>query len=239
MEILMMMVMLIIAFFVAFLIVVPRFVQVPPNRALIVFGRKTGQGKGYRILTSGGTIIWPFIESYDWLNVEVRTLDINLHDVVTKEKILLEIEAVAQVQIDKTPEALETAAMMLMGREQDEIDYIAQRWLEGHVRGICANLTVEQINADRYQVSSSIQDVAVKDLKNVGLNVVSFTIRDLMDKEGDNRLLVESIRMVDRHIRSKGPTGQDGFMDMLEKAGTKKEDIERIEKIIQPPVENP
>ncbi len=173
----------VLAFFAIFYIVATRFKTVPPNRALVVYGKKTGK-KGYYITTSGGKVILPIVQRYGWLNLEISTLDINVYDVVTKEGVMLDVEAVTQVQIDKKNEALETAANMLLDKSTKDIEYVAQRSLEGHVRGVCATLTIEQINSDRDSVSRSILEVAVKDLENMGLNVVSFTIRDINDKVG-------------------------------------------------------
>jgi len=168
-----------------FLVYASRYMRVPPNKAMVVFGRKFKDEKGgMKILTSGGKFIMPIIESWAWLDLGVRTLDIEVHDVVTQEGVMLDVEAVTQIQIDPQEDALKTAAVMLLNKSSDEIDYVAQKSLEGHVRGVCATLTVEQINSDRDAVSSRILKVAVEDLKNMGLNVVSFTIRDLRDQVG-------------------------------------------------------
>jgi len=174
----------VIAFFAIVYIIATRYKTVPPNQALVVYGARTKAGDGSDIHVAGGTIIWPIIQHYQWLDLEIRTLDIKITDVVTKEGVMLNVEAVTQVQIDPKQDSLKTAANMLLEKDQAEIDYLSQKSLEGHVRGVCATLTIEQINSDRDSVSRSIQDVASSDLKNMGLNVVSFTIRDISDRVG-------------------------------------------------------
>jgi flotillin len=161
-----------------------RYVLVPPNKAMVVFGRKSKGGKGVQIRTGGGKFVMPIIESWSWLDLGITTLNISVTDVVTKEGVMLDVEAVTQTQIDPQEDSLQTASVMLLTKTSDEIEYVAKKTLEGHVRGVCATLTIEQINADRAAVSEQILKVAVEDLRNMGLNVVSFTIRDLMDKVG-------------------------------------------------------
>ena len=161
-----------------------RYIKVPPNKAMVVYGRGDKSGGGLQILTSGGKLIWPIIESWSWLDLGITTLPINVTEVVTDKGVMLNVDAVTQTQIDPQETSLRTAAVMLLNKSQEEIEYVAQKTLEGHVRGVCATLTIEQINADRAIVAEKILKVAVEDLKNMGLTVVSFTIRDLKDNVG-------------------------------------------------------
>ena len=179
-----MIVIVIILIIIMVLALASRYVKVPPNKAMVVFGHKFKGDEGVQILTGGGKFIIPIIESWSWLDLGITTLNISVTDVVTKEGVMLDVEAVTQTQIDPQEDALKTAAVMLLNKTNDEIEYVAKKTLEGHVRGVCATLTIEQINADRAAVSEEILKVAVGDLRNMGLNVVSFTIRDLMDKVG-------------------------------------------------------
>ena len=161
-----------------------RYIKVPPNKAMVVYGHKFKEKEGMSIRTGGGKWVIPIIESWAWLDLGITTLNIHVTDVVTKEGVMLDVEAVTQTQIDPQEDSLKTAAVMLLQKTAEEIEYVSQKTLEGHVRGVCATLTVEQINMDRAAISELILKVAVEDLKNMGLNVVSFTIRDLKDQVG-------------------------------------------------------
>lgn len=184
MGLLTMIILFMIIIIIAIMAGASRYIKVPPNKAMVVYGRRFKGNKGVEIHIGGGKFILPIIESWKWLDLGITTLNISVTDVVTKEGVMLDVEAVTQTQIDPQEESLETASVMLLSKTNDEIEYISKRTLEGHVRGVCATLTVEQINADRAAVSEEILKVAVGDLRNMGLNVVSFTIRDLMDKVG-------------------------------------------------------
>jgi len=160
-----------------------RYRRVPPDAAMVVFGKKY-EKIGFKIVKGGGKFIIPIVEEVALLPLDVRTLDISVKSVVTLQGVQMDVEAVAQVKISSDENLLKTAAEQLLHKSADEINYVATRSLEGHVRGVCARLSVEDINADRNKVASEIQDVAVEDLKNMGMDVVSFTIRDLEDKVG-------------------------------------------------------
>lgn len=178
MTIMLMIMMMMIIFALA-----SRYVKVPPNKAMIVFGRRYGQGEGLQIYTSGGKFMLPIVESWSWLDLSITSMSISIRDIVSMKGTLIDIDATAQFQIDPQEDSLKTAAVMLLNKNPDEIEYVAKKTIEGHFRGICATLTYEQIHVDRMEVSEHIIAVAVRDLKNMGLNIVSLTIRD-MKKSG-------------------------------------------------------
>ncbi len=155
-----------------------RYVKVPPNKAMVVFGARTRDGSGMKIYTSGGKFILPIIESWSWLDLCITTLDLTIREIQTDDRKSIDIEVVVQAQIDPTEDTLKTAAVMLLKKSAEEVEYVVKNTIEGHVRGVCITLTLDQIRADRCMVSEEIHAVAVKDLRNMGLNIVSLTIRD-------------------------------------------------------------
>lgn len=56
--------------------------------------------------------------------------------------------------------------------------------LEGHLRSILGSMTVEEIYQNRDKFSQSVQEVASVDLAKMGLVIVSFTIKEVRDKNG-------------------------------------------------------
>ncbi len=164
-----------------------RYKKVPPDRAMVVYGRKQIGKKGYQVISGGAKFIVPIIESYEFLPLDVRTLDVNVNDIVTdvaRSGAKVNIKTVAQVKVSSDPATMDTAAEHLLHKSDSEINEIAMKTLEGHVRGVCATLTVELINSDRDAISSQIQTMAAADLKNMGIDIRSFVIRDLEDEHG-------------------------------------------------------
>ncbi|MCK4267140.1 MAG: hypothetical protein KAX31_07645 [Thermoplasmata archaeon] len=171
-----------------FLIYASRYKKVPPDKAMVVYGRKIKKGRrGYQVISGGGKFIMPVIESYEFLPLDVRTLDVNVRDIVTdvvSSGAKVNVKAVTQVKVSSDKASLDTAAEHLLHKSDPEINEIAMKTLEGHVRSVCATMTIEQINSDRDIISNKIQNMAAKDLMNMGIEIRSFVIRDLEDEHG-------------------------------------------------------
>src|SRR5207249_3348872 len=166
-----------------------RYKKVPPNMAMVVYGRrqKAMGGRGYQVKSGGAKFIVPIFESVEWLRLDVRTLDLVVTDIVTDVKrsgAKINIKAVAQVKISSDEATLNTAAENLLGKTEQQVDEIALKTLEGHVRGVCATLTVEEVNSDRDAIASKILGMAGNDLRNMGIEIRSFVIKEIEDAQG-------------------------------------------------------
>ncbi len=170
------------------LIYASRYKRVPPDKAMVVYGKGVKRGsRGYSVVSGGGKFIVPVLQGYDYLPLDVRTLEITVTDIVTDVKTSgaqMNTKAVTQVKIASDEASLYTAAEQLLHKTDREINDIAQKTLEGHVRGICATMTIEAINSDRDAVATAIQSQAAKDLRNMGIEIRSFVIRDIEDQFG-------------------------------------------------------
>ncbi len=180
-----------IVFFVLILAVAKRYKKVGPNQVMIISGRKhrvTGKGPedttGFRIRKGGGAFVFPLLERVDVLGLEVMTLDFTTPEVYTKPGVPIVVDGVAQVKIRGDESSIRTAAEQFLGKSVDEIKQIALQTVEGHLRGIIGTLTVEEIYRNRDQFAGSVQEVAVADLANMGLQIVSFTLKDIRDSHG-------------------------------------------------------
>ncbi|MFH1572651.1 MAG: SPFH domain-containing protein, partial [Acidobacteriota bacterium] len=126
----------------------------------------------------------PLIEKVDLLSLEIITLDITTPEVYTKPGVPIIVDGVAQVKVGGDEPSIRTAAEQFLGKSAEEIKDIALQTVEGHLRAIIGTLTVEEIYKNRDQFASSVQDVAVSDLANMGLKIVSFTLKDIRDNHG-------------------------------------------------------
>lgn len=169
-----------------------RYQKVPPNIALIVSGRAhyrvnptTGQKErvGYRIVRGGATFIWPVLERADKLSLEVMTLDIATPRVYTSQGVPVTVDGIAQVKVKSDEISIATAAEQFLSKNVTEIKQVALQTLEGHLRGIVGTLTVEEIYKDRDRFAQRVQEVSAGDMANMGLGIVSFTIKDIKDDQ--------------------------------------------------------
>ena len=55
---------------------------------------------------------------------------------------------------------------------------------QGHQRSIMGNMTVEEIYQDRKKFAKNVFEVASSDLIQMGITVVSYTLKDVKDSEG-------------------------------------------------------
>ena len=88
------------------MVLASRYVKVPPNKAMVVFGHRFQGGEGIMILTGGGRFIMPIIESWEWLDLSILTLNLKVDEIVTRDLKLVNLECVAQVQIDPSEDGL-------------------------------------------------------------------------------------------------------------------------------------
>lgn len=176
--------------FVLFLLIsvfVNRYVKVGPDEALIVSGRKkrlsNGQEVGFRIVRGGATFVIPVLEVAKTISLGIMPLDVN-SSAYTSQGVQVTVDGVAQVKIDSSEEAIATAAEQFLSLKEEEIKNIGTQTLEGHLRSIVGNLTVEEINQNRDVFAQKVQELAAGDLANMGLRIISFTIREIKDTNG-------------------------------------------------------
>ncbi|MEM7112518.1 MAG: SPFH domain-containing protein [Chloroflexota bacterium] len=162
-----------------------RVKKVGPNQALVISGRDSGQGtEKYRIITGGRAFIWPILERVDFLSLEIVTIDTTTADVPTSQGVPVTVDGVAQIKIGSDEVSIKTAAIQFLSKTQDEIQHIAHETLAGHLRAIVGTLTVEQLYRDREKFAQEVQATSGDDMASMGLEIVSFVIKDITDDEG-------------------------------------------------------
>jgi flotillin len=168
-----------------FWLLLTRYRKVGPNEALIVSGARGEKGRGFRIVRGGGTFVFPFIEEARTLSLEVITLHIHTPEVYTLRGVPVQVDGIAQIKIDSSDDSLiATAAEQFLGRSQEDVQNVALQTIEGHLRAILGTMEVEQIYMDREQFAANVAKVSASDTKNMGLKIVSFTLRDIKDSHG-------------------------------------------------------
>jgi flotillin len=169
-----------------------RYTKVGPNEVLIVSGRQhrvTGADgrtsvRGFRVVKGGGTFIIPVIEKADVLSLELLTIDVQTPEVYTSKGVPVKVDGVAQIKVKGDDVSIATASEQFLSKKTEDIMNIAMQTLEGHLRAILGTMTVEEIYQNRDAFAAKVQEVAAGDMANMGLTIVSFTIRDIRDTQG-------------------------------------------------------
>jgi flotillin len=167
-----------------------RVKKVGPNQVLIISGRGERQREAgqiqsrFRIVTGGRSFVWPVLERVDDLSLEIMTIEITTPDVPTVQGVPVTVDGVAQVKIGSDEGAIRTAAIQFLSKSISEITHVAHETLAGHLRAILGTLTVEELYRDREAFAQKVQEVSGDDMDSMGLEIVSFTIKDISDAEG-------------------------------------------------------
>jgi flotillin len=181
-------VVIVVVVFLLLYMIFSRYTKVGPNQVLIVSGKKhrleDGTQVGFRIVKGGGTFVMPIFEKVDLLSLELLTIDVQTPEVYTSKGVPVKVDGVAQIKVKGDDISIRTAAEQFLGKAQDEIRNIATQTLEGHLRAILGTMTVEEIYQNRDAFASKVQEVAAGDMANMGLGIISFTIRDIRDTQG-------------------------------------------------------
>ncbi len=154
------------------------FRKVGPNQALIVYGFR-----GTRIVQGGGTIIFPMVENGRELSLELMSFDVApQQDLYTKQGVAVTVEAVAQIKVKSDPESVRTAVEQFLTKSPPEREGLIRLVMEGHLRGIIGQLTVEEIVKQPEMVADRMRSTCADDMNKMGLEVISFTIKEVRDK---------------------------------------------------------
>jgi flotillin len=154
------------------------FRKAGPNEALIVYGFR-----GPRVIKGHGTIIFPMVESCRELSLELMSFDVApQQDLYTKQGVAVTVEAVAQIKVRSDQESILTAAEQFLTKTPPQREGLIRLVMEGHLRGIIGQLTVEQIVKEPEMVADRMRGTCADDMSKMGLDVVSFTIKEVRDK---------------------------------------------------------
>jgi flotillin len=154
------------------------FRKVGPNEALIVYGFG-----GKEIVTGGGKVVLPFVQQAEILSLELMSFDVApTQDLYTSQGVAVNVEAVAQIKVQSDSESILRAAEQFLAKPPVERQALIRLVMEGHLRGIVGQLTVEQIVKEPEMVAERMRANVADDMMKMGLVVVSFTIREVKDK---------------------------------------------------------
>ena len=149
-----------------------------PHEALIVYGFG-----GTRVIKGRGTVITPMVQSCRGLSLELMSFDVApKQDLYTRQGVAVTVEAVAQIKVKSDPESILTAAEQFLTKPPDEREGLIRLVMEGHLRGIIGQLTVEEIVKQPEMVGDRMRSTCADDMNKMGLEVISFTIKEVRDK---------------------------------------------------------
>ncbi len=181
-----------IVFLFIFAKLVPTYRRVPPNRVMVLYGRGRTAFRedgaidrmGVRLVTGGGTFVWPIVEEFQFLDLTAMTIVKKGDEVYTVDGVPIKLDWVAQVQIESTQRALITAARAFLGMPREQVIEVLAKTLSANFRAIVGQLTVENVHRDRDAFVRSVQDLVSDDMAAMGVKVISMGIEEITDDQG-------------------------------------------------------
>ena len=184
--------------FVVFLLIaliavfIAKYRTAGPDEALIITGSYLGSKNVHvdessnkiKIIRGGGAFIFPVFQQAEPLSLLSSKLEVTTPEVYTEQGVPVSADGTAIIKIGSSISEIATAAEQFLGKSKDDRENEAREVLEGHLRSILGSMTVEEIYKNRDKFSQEVQRVASQDLAKMGLVIVSFTIKDVRDKNG-------------------------------------------------------
>ena len=149
-----------------------------PNEAIVVYGLG-----GIRVVKGHGTLVVPMVQNWRQLSLELMSFDVApQQDLYTKQGVAVSVEAVAQIKVKSDQESILTASEQFLTKTPDQRESLIRLVMEGHLRGIIGQLTVEEIVKQPEMVGDRMRSTCADDMNKMGLEVISFTIKEVRDK---------------------------------------------------------
>lgn len=175
---------------VLLLVFITKYRTSGPDEALIVTGSLLGNGKNIvasedgkkiKIVRGGGTFVLPVFQQAEPLSLLNLKLEVGTRNTYTAQGVPVNVNGVAIIKVGSSIQEISTAAEQYLGKDPIDMQNEAKEVLEGHLRAILSSMTVEEIYKDRQKFSQKVLETAARDLHNMGLRIVSFTIKEVSD----------------------------------------------------------
>lgn len=161
------------------IILVSGYCKAPPDEAYIISGLKK------RVLIGKAGVKIPFLERLDKLSLKLISVDVKTAtSVPTADYINVRVDSVVNVKISDNNGRLELAAQNFLNQNSQYICGVAREVLEGNVREIVGQMSLQDMVNDRKKFAEKVQENATPDLAAMGLEIVSFNVQNLTDEQG-------------------------------------------------------
>ena len=207
---------LVIILAVLAVLLIPCYRKAPPNEAIVVTGAFHREPK---VVSGRGVFVLPLLQRADRLNMRMMKLDVKTPStgVKTSEGVPLWMDSVVTVQVycnsstltDGEVESLgcknreqyikarqQAAISNFLGMNEAQIDAKVNDVLQGNLREIVSEMTVDELLTKRKEFATRVIENARPDLAKVGLEVITFNIQDIQDAQdgcGKTHGVVEAI----------------------------------------------
>lgn len=182
-----------------------------------------------KVVCGRGVFVLPIVQRADRLNMRLLKIDVKTPEtgVKTKEGVSLWLDSVVTVQVYSENSTVsdeevrnagyddirkyinsrqQAAISNFLGMDEAHINEKINDVLQGNLREIVSEMTVDQILTNRKQMAVSVVENARPDLAKMGLEVVTFNVQDVkdaVDAMGHNHGVIEAIGVEQEELVKK------------------------------------
>jgi hypothetical protein len=171
-------------------------VRVPPDRALVLYGRGSARSPAEsprtpgsaeigrpRIVVDGRVFLAPWDRGVGYLSLHPVTVDVSvrsLHSLEASRASGWEVRVSVQAKIPADSDLLFTAAENLLGKSEEEVRGLVRHAVEGVIPAVLSRLRPEETGPDWERLASEIQATAAPDLLSLGLVIRTLSVTEVI-----------------------------------------------------------
>ena len=175
-------------FVMAVLVVLTRFKKCPSDKIMVIYGKitanKDGTYRSAKCIHGGASLVWPFVQSYTFLDLTPLSISVDLKSALSKQNIRIDGPSIFTVGISTDPAVMQNAAERLLGLSLKDISELAKDIIFGQLRLVIATMDIEEINTDRDKFLEAISRNVEGELKKIGLKLINVNVTDISDESG-------------------------------------------------------
>ena len=175
-------------FVMAVLVILTRYKKCPSDKVMVIYGKisanKDGTYRSAKCIHGGAALVWPFIQSYTFLDLTPLSISVDLKSALSKQNIRIDVPSIFTVGISTDPAIMQNAAERLLGLKLKDISELAKDIIFGQLRLVIATMDIEEINTDRDKFLEAISRNVEGELKKIGLKLINVNVTDISDESG-------------------------------------------------------
>lgn len=181
-------VVVVLVLFMMLLVVFLRYKKCPSDKIMVIYGKisanKDGISRPAKCIHGGAALVWPFVQSYAFLDLTPLSIAVDLKSALSKQNIRIDVPSIFTVGISTDPGVMQNAAERLLGLHLKDISELAKDIIFGQLRLVIATMDIEEINTDRDKFLEAISRNVEGELKKIGLKLINVNVTDISDESG-------------------------------------------------------
>ena len=178
----------VLIFVMAIFVILTRYKKCPSDKIMVIYGKisanKDGTYRSAKCIHGGAALVWPFIQSYTFLDLTPLSISVDLKSALSKQNIRIDVPSIFTVGISTDPAIMQNAAERLLGLSLKDISDLAKDIIFGQLRLVIATMDIEEINTDRDKFLEAISRNVEGELKKIGLKLINVNVTDISDESG-------------------------------------------------------